>query len=350
MALRSVDNPPNPWHGAHVEWIDAPQPAQLKVYEEDAKSLITEHDSPDIGFRFGANPYRGCQHACAYCYARPTHEYLDFGAGTDFDTKIVVKTNAAEVLALELAPKRSGRHPLDGQPLVLSGDTECYQPLEAHYELTRRCLEVCRARGVGVAIITKSALVRRDIDLLARIERDGGAMVNITVPFLDPRTARAIEPWAPTPKTRFEAMRALSEAGVEVGVSCAPLIPGLNESDLPQILEQAHAHGAKRAFMTLLRLPTSVLPVFRERMAAAFPERIHKIEHAIQEMRGGAWNDAQFGARMRGTGPRWELTRALFELTCRRLGLNDGEGRLGQPGEARAGASRSARQQQGELF
>ena len=337
MPLRAVENPPNPWHGAHVEWIDAPPPAQLKVYEEEAKSLVVEHDSPDIGFRFGANPYRGCQHACAYCYARPTHEYLDFGAGTDFDTKIVVKTNAPELLAKELATNR-----LDGQPLVLSGNTDCYQPLEAHYRLTRRCLEACRARGVGVAIITKGALVRRDIDILARIAREGGATVNITVPFLDAEVARAIEPLAPSPRTRFDAMRALSEAGIEVGVSCAPMIPGLNDSDLPRILEAAQAHGARRAFMTMLRLPASVLPVFRERIATAFPDRAKKIEHAILEMRGGRWNEADFGRRMRGEGERWKMVESLFRVTCRRLGLDDGEARLARPDDKRG--------RQGELF
>ena len=337
MALRSVANPPNPWHGAHVEWIDAPPPARLHVYEEEAKSLVTENDSPDVGFRFGANPYRGCQHACAYCYARPTHEYLDFGAGTDFDTRIVVKTNAHEVLAKELASPR-----LAGQTIVFSGNTDCYQPLEAHYGLTRRCLEACRVRGAAVAVITKSAIVRRDIDILARLAREGGASVTISVPVLDPAVARAVEPLAPAPRTRFEAMKALADAGVEVGVSCAPLVPGLNDSDAPRILETAHAHGARRAFMTLVRLPSSVLPVFRERMAAAFPERLSKIEHAIQEMRGGAWNDSGFGGRMRGQGERWKTSLALFEATCRRLGMNDSEAQLPRPANLRG--------RQGELF
>jgi DNA repair photolyase len=336
---RPVSNPPNPWHSRSVEWLDEAPPARLEVFEEEARSALVENESPDVGFRFGVNPYRGCQHACAYCYARASHQYLDLGAGTDFERKIVVKTNVAELLALELA-----RPALRGETIVFSGNTDAWQPLEASYELTRRCLEACLARSSPVAAITKATLVRRDAELLARIARRASARVYVSIPFARAEAARAMEPGAPTPERRFETLRVLHEAGVPVGVSLAPLIPGLNEADVPEILERAREAGAARAFQTLVRLPAEVLPVFRERLAGALPERARKIERAIRELRGGRWYDPRFGARMRGEGPRWEAARALFELTARRLGYEEG-GVEGVGGDAsRAGA------RQGELF
>lgn len=317
---RLVSNPPNPWLSRHVEWLDEPPVAELVVYEEEAKSLITENDSPDVGFRFGINPYRGCQHACAYCYARPSHQYLGFGAGTDFDRRIVVKTNAPELLARELA-RRSWR----GDVIAVSGNTDCYQPLEASYELTRRCLAACHARSNPVGIVTKSALVRRDADLLAAMARRGGVHVTITIPFLDEDVARKLEPGAPTPNKRFETLRALSDAGIPTGIALAPLIPGLNDPDIPRLLERAADCGATGSFMTLLRLPAEVLPVWRERVAAALPERAKKIESAILDVRGGQMNRSEFGRRMSGSGPRWEAIEQLFAIHRRRLGLDRGE-------------------------
>jgi DNA repair photolyase len=315
--MRPISNPPNPWLSTQVEYLDEPPPAELEVYEELAKSALSENESPDIGFRWSVNPYRGCQHACAYCYARPTHQYLGFGAGTDFERRIVVKTNVHELLARELARTSWKR-----EQVVFSGNTDCYQPLEASYELTRRCLEACRARHTPVGVITKSTLVRRDLALLAQLARGPGASVHVSIPFLDERTGRAIEPGAPSPRRRFETLKLLSQAGIETGVSISPLVPGLNESDVAGILERAREAGATRAFMTLLRLPAEVLPVFRERLAAAFPERVRKVENGIREMKLGAWNRSEFGQRMRGSGPRWEAIRSLFEIQCRRLGLD----------------------------
>jgi DNA repair photolyase len=348
---RPVSNPPNPWHSRHVEWLEEPPAARLEVFEEEAKTVLSSNDSPDVSFRWSVNPYRGCQHGCAYCYARASHQYLDLGAGTDFERKIVVKTNAPECLSLELA-----RPSLRGETIVFSGNTDCYQPLEATYALTRRCLTVCRDRHNPVAVITKSALVRRDAALLAEIARRTHARVFVSIPFADADVARRIEPGASSPSRRFETLRILSEAGVPTGVSLAPLVPGLNESDVPEILERARAAGADVAFQTLVRLSAEVLPVFKQRIAEAFPERARKIASALREQRGGRWNDSRFGTRMHGEGPRWDAVRALFELHCRRLGFNAREGADATREDARATregrfeARRAKDAGQGELF
>jgi len=320
---RPVSNPPNPWQSEHIEWLGPPPPARLQVFEERAKSVVSSNDSPDVPFRFSVNPYRGCQHACAYCYARPTHQLLGFGAGTDFDKKIVVKTNAAEVLRRELS-----RPALSGQPLAFSGITDCYQPLEASYRLTRACLEVCLERGNPVALITKSSLVRRDADVLARLARSAGARVYVSIPFADPDLARRLEPGTPTPSDRFETIELLSAAGVSTGIVIAPLVPALNESDIPRILERARGAGATSAFVTLLRLPAEVLPVFQSRLEEALPERARHVLAALSDVRAGRLGESRFGRRMRGSGARWEATLRLFELQCRRLGMRfreDGE-------------------------
>ncbi len=318
MSFKHIQNPPNPWHSAYVEWIDAPPPpADLEVYEESAKTIVSENDSPDLGFRFSVNPYRGCFHACAYCYARPTHQYWDFGAGTDFDRKIIVKINAAEKLR-ETFLKKSWR----GERIVFSGNTDCYQPLEASYELTRGCLEVCREFRNPVALITKSALVRRDAELIGAIARTAQAYAHISIPFSDAAMARKIEPHAPSPAARFSAMRALADAGVPVGVALAPVIPGLNDSQIAEILERAKESGATFAFRVMLRLPAEVKDVFLERLKGAYPDRYNKVVHAVMEMRGGKLYDSRFGARGRGSGERWDAIEWLFDLTCKRLGLN----------------------------
>lgn len=320
-----------------MEWLEEPPRAELVVYEEQAKSVLSENESPDVGFRFSVNPYRGCQHACGYCYARPSHQYIGFGAGTDFDQRIVVKVNAPEVLARELM-----RPSWKGETIVFSGNTDCYQPLEASYELTRRCLEVCLARANPIGMVTKGALVRRDVDVLAKLARRAGARVYVSIPFLDEEVGRKLEPGAPAPRKRFEALRALSDAGVPTGIAIAPVIPGLNEPDIPRLLERAAACGARSAFMTLLRLPAEVLPVFRERVAEALPERAKRIESAIRDVRGGAMNQSAFGKRMSGTGPRWDTIEQLFDVHVRRFGMNRDLERMERP--ARPIAC------QGELF
>ena len=324
---RRVSNPPNPWSSGHVEWLGEPPQVELEVFEEEAKSILTRNESPDVPFRYGVNPYRGCQHACAYCYARPTHQYLGFGAGTDFDARIVAKVNAPELLEKALSKRNWERWPVN-----FSGVTDAYQPLEASYQLTRRCLEVCARYHNPVAIVTKGALVRRDVDLLATIEeraRGGGgeppstrpgAEVYVSIPFADDDTGRRIEPLGAAPSMRFETLRVLSEAGIPTGVALAPIIPGLNDADVPEILTRAHAAGARRAFLILLRLPAEVHDVFRERLESAFPLRAERVWNALAEMRGGTVKDSRFGSRMEGTGPRWDTIRQLFEVHCRRLG------------------------------
>lgn len=351
---RPVSNPPNPWTagaGYEVDWLGEPPAARLEVFEETAKSILSTNDSPDVPFTWSVNPYRGCQHACAYCYARTGHQYLGYGAGTDFDTKIVVKRNAVELLRQALA-----RGKTRGDWVAFSGVTDPYQPLEASYRLTRGCLEACAEFGQPVGLITKSALVRRDVDVLARIagahpvagsEGANGARVFLSIPFADEETARAIEPWAATPAKRFEALRALSDAGVPTGVSISPLIPGLNEADIPVILERARDAGASHAFMILLRLPGEVAPVFRTRLHATLPLRAERVMSALEEARSGQRRRSDFGDRMHGEGARWKATRDLFDLWCRKLGFSTNRESDVEPLSPRPSGGRAV---QGELF
>jgi len=318
--LKRVWNPPNPWAATEVEWLGEPPAAELEVYEEEVRRALAENDSPDVGFRWSLNPYRGCFHACGYCYSRSSHQYWGFGAGTDFDRKIVVKTNVAEKLREEFL-----RPSWKGDPIALSGNTDCYQPLEAVYGLTRRVLEVCREFRNPVCLITKGALIRRDLDLLAAMSRETRVSATLSIPFADDATGRAIEPGASLPSQRFETLRMLSEAGVPTGIGIAPVIPGLNDSHIAELLERARAAGAKRAFLILIRLSGQTLPVFEQRLAEAFPDRANKIFHAIEEMRGGKRNETEFHRRMVGRGPRWETIEALFDAQCRRLGINAGD-------------------------
>ena len=315
--IRLVSNPPNPWESTHAEWIGEPPEARLEVFEEEAKSILAENESPDIGFRWSLNPYRGCFHSCSYCYSRSSHEYLGFGAGTDFDRKIVVKVNAPELLRRQvLKPSWTG------ETIAFSGNTDCYQPLEAVYALTRRCLEICAEFRNPIAVITKGALVRRDIALLAQMARETATSVCLSIPFPDDAMSRAIEPNASLPSQRFETLRLLSQAGIPTAVGVAPVIPGLNDSQIAEVLERARAAGATSAFMQLVRLAGRTLPVFRERLELAFPDRAAKVWSAITQTRGGKVNESEFGKRMHGTGPRWDAIESLFEAQCRRLGFN----------------------------
>ena len=266
MALIAIDNPPNPWHAHHVEWLDAPPPAEFRVYEERCASILSMNRSPDVGFTWSVNPYRGCQHGCAYCYARPSHQRLDFGAGTDFERRIVVKVNAAEKLA-----EAFDRPGWAGERVVFSGNTDCYQPLEASYGLTRALLSVCAAYRNPVGVITRSAIIRRDVDILAELATVADVSVYVSVPFADARLARRLEPGAPTPRVRFETMRVLADAGIRVGVAVAPIIPGLNDEQVVDVLEAARDAGAGSAFLTLLRLPDELPEVFLPRLRDAAP-------------------------------------------------------------------------------
>lgn len=335
---RPVDNPPNPWLGTHVEYLDAPPDARLEVFVDHARTILSHNDAPDVPYRWSLNPYRGCMHACAYCYARPSHQHLGFGAGTDFDRKIVVKPDAAALLR-EAFSKRSWV----GEAVMFSGNTDCYQPLEASYRLTRACLEVCAEHRNPVGVITKSALVRRDIDVLAGLARVSAARVMFSIPFARDEDALRIEPWAARVSRRFEAMRALSDAGVSTGVSVSPVIPGLNDHDIPEVLERARAAGASAAFMIPLRLPAEVGEVFEARLREAFPSRAARVMSQLVDIRRGRLDERRVGLRMRGTGPRWEIVRQLFHAHARRLGL-DGAGEVEAPGRFRRPSA------QGELF
>jgi len=317
--MRHIKNPPNPWLVTHQEWIGEPPPVKLEVYEETAtRSIITRNDSPDVSFDYSVNCYRGCPHACTYCFSRPTHEYLGFGAGTDFESKIVAKVRAPELLRAELMQPR-----WSGEMLMFSFTSDPYVPLEANYELTRRCLEVCLEFRNPIGILTKSALIRRDTDLIAELVREAEATVCFTIPFADHESARALEPQAPFPEARFGAMRALADAGIPVGIGIAPLVPGLNESQIPELLERARDAGARTAFLNLLRLPGSVAPYFEERLRAALPLRAERILNRIRDVRGGKLNESEFGKRMEGTGPYWDMVVQSFKLHCRKLGFNE---------------------------
>lgn len=315
--MRRVLNPPNPFDRYSVEWLGEPPPAPVEVYEESARSILATNDSPDIPFRWSVNPYRGCQHACAYCYARRTHEYLGYGAGTDFDTRIVAKINAPELLADALARPRWRR-----EMIAFSGVTDCYQPVEAVYQLTRRCLEVCRDRANPIGVVTKSYLVTRDIDILADLARRDLARVYISIPIADEAMARAIEPHAPRPSRRLDAIKALSDAGVPTGVMVAPIIPGLSDRGIATVLEHAAKRGARYAGFIPLRLPGAVREVFFERLAKAAPEAVRRVEARIRDLRGGRLNDPRYGERMRGAGPYWDAVHALFQKTASRVGLD----------------------------
>ncbi|MCB0344950.1 MAG: PA0069 family radical SAM protein [Bdellovibrionales bacterium] len=318
--LRRVSNPPNPYSLSTVEYLGEQPPVKLTVFEEAAASIISRNKSPDIGFEYSINPYRGCFHACSYCYARPTHQYIDFGAGTDFERKIVIKVNAAERLR-EAFMKRSWK----GDTLVFSGVTDCYQPLEASYELTRKCLEVCLEFRNPVSIITKGALILRDLELLRELNQAARAHVTISLAFSDGEMARAVEPHAPHPSARLRALRELSSAGIKTAVALSPIIPGLNDTQIPEVLQRASDAGAQTAFMTLLRLPAEVKDVFLERTKEAFPQRFGKIVSSITAMKAGQLNRSQFGKRMQGEGQRWDAISWLFDSSCERLGLNSGE-------------------------
>ncbi len=286
------------------------------MYEETAKSILSKNDSPDLPFNWSVNPYRGCQHACAYCYARPYHELLGFGAGTDFDTRLIVKPNAAELLRHALL-KPGWR----GESINFSGITDCYQPIEACYGITRQCLEVCADLCNPAVVVTKGFLVVRDADVLARLNDRGSARVLLSIPFADVETSKLIEPQAPAPDRRFEAMRRLRDAGVPVGVLVSPIIPGLNDRDVPRILERAADCGATSCAFIPLRLPGSVEAVFLKRLRAAMPLRAGKIINRLHEMRGGKLDEPRFGHRMRGAGAYWESIRDLFEISRKRYGL-----------------------------
>src|SRR5438876_807846 len=319
MVPRPISNPPNPWLSTEVEYLEEIPPAELEVYEDHTREILAHNDTPDVGFSWSVNPYRGCFHACAYCYARPTHEYLGLGAGTDFERKITVKPDAPRLLR-EAFDRRSWQ----GELVVFSGVTDCYQPLEASYRLTRGCLEVCAEYRNPVGIITKSPLIERDLDVLQDLHLNARISVSVSVPIWDREHAHAIEPYVATPRRRMKTIERLAAAGLNVGVNVAPVIPGLSDADIPRILEAAHAAGARRAGFVFLRLPGSVKQVFELRLRESLPLRADRVLNRVRDARGGKLYDSRWGVRGRGEGTYAKAARALFDATVKRLRMNEG--------------------------
>ncbi|MBN1205091.1 MAG: PA0069 family radical SAM protein [Myxococcaceae bacterium] len=316
MKPRAVSNPPNPWASTEVEYLEEIPPARLEVLEDHTREVLSHNNSPDVPFTWSVNAYRGCMHACAYCYARPTHEYLSMGAGTDFETRIVVKPHAPELLREAFERPR-----WQGEPVVFSGVTDCYQPLEASLRLTRRCLEVCAEYRNPVGIITKAPLIERDLDVLRTLAREARLWVSVSVPFHNAELARAIEPYVATPQRRLLTIERLAAAGISVAVSVAPIIPGLNDEDIAKVLAAAREAGATRAHYSLVHLPGPVKEVFEERLRAKLPLRAERVLHRIRETRGGELSDARFHHRMRGEGLYAQTIARLFDTAARRVGM-----------------------------
>jgi DNA repair photolyase len=316
-------NPPNRFERRHVELdpevlaADADAPL-TELIDDPSRSIIATNDSPDVGFDASVNPYRGCSHGCVYCFARPTHEYLGYSAGLDFETKILVKRRAPEMLREALA--RPSWRP---RVVAMSGVTDPYQPVERRMEVTRGCLEVLAEFRNPVAIVTKSDLVTRDADLLGELAGHRAAVVNLSITTLRNDLKRAMEPRAALPEKRLEAIRRLADAGIPTGVMVAPVIPGLTDHEMPEILERAAEAGAVRAGWIMLRLPHAVKDLFADWLERHFPDRREKVLNRLRDLRGGVLYDPRYGARMRGDGPFAEQVRRVFEVSCRRVGLNE---------------------------
>lgn len=319
------ENPPNRFERLRVEvdedaWVDdEPRPLKTVFLRDDSQSVLSQNDAEDLSFDYGLNPYRGCEHGCAYCYARTYHEYLGFSAGLDFESKIVVKPDAPELLEKALA--KPGYKP---GVISLSGVTDCYQPVERKMELTRRCLEVLARFRNPVVVITKNALVARDVDHLAELASFRAVAVYLSITTLDPALARILEPRASSPRARLETIRTLAEAGIPAGVSAAPMIPGLNDSEMPEILKQAADHGASFAAYSLVRLPGAVATVFEGWLERHRPLAREKILNRIRAVHEGALNSNRAGTRMRGSGEAAAQWKTLFHACCRRNGLQPG--------------------------
>lgn len=323
-------NPANPFEALHLEddpeWLEelardpdaVPPSARTQLFTDDTQTLITKNTSPDLSFDFSLNPYRGCEHGCAYCYARRYHEFLGWSSGLDFESKLLVKPRAPELLRAELL-KKSWR----GGKLACSGVTDCYQPVERRLKITRGCLEVLAEFRQPVVVITKNHLITRDIDHLRELAKwqAGAALLSVTT--LDPALAAALEPRASSPRMRLAAIRALTDAGVPAGVSVAPVIPGLNDHEIPAILAAARDAGAQFAAYSILRLPGSVAGVFQHWLARnVSPETAGKILRRLRDLRGGKLNELRPGIRMRGEGELAEQIGRIFKVTARRLGLD----------------------------
>ncbi|WP_186248232.1 PA0069 family radical SAM protein [Burkholderia gladioli] len=291
---------------------------RTQVFDERAKSILTRNASPDIPFNVSLNPYRGCEHGCIYCFARPTHSYLGLSPGLDFESRIYAKVNAAELLEREL-----GKRGYVPEPIALGVNTDAYQPCERERRITREVIQVMHDHGQPFAAITKSSLIERDLDLLAPMAERGQVMAAVTITTLDADLARALEPRAATPSRRLRTIRALAEAGVPVGVSIAPVIPFVTEPDMERVLEACFEAGATHASYIVLRLPWEVAPLFREWLGAHFPDRAERVMARVRDMRGGKDYESDFASRMKGEGLWADLLKQRFQKAVKRLGLNE---------------------------
>jgi DNA repair photolyase len=323
-------NPPNRFEALHLEPLDIGyedeenrERPRTVFYKDSSRSVLAKNDSPDVPFNYSLNPYRGCEHGCIYCYARPSHEYLGFSAGLDFETKILVKHDAPELL--EEAFKRRSWKP---QMVALSGNTDCYQPVERTLQLTRRCLEVFLRYRNPVGIITKNALITRDLDILKELARLDLLLTTISVTSLDAGLLRRMEPRTSAPQKRLETIAELSSNGIPVSVIVAPVIPGLTDEEIPAILKEAAARGASSAAYTILRLPGPVEPLFIEWLERELPGSAAKVLGRIRGMRGGKLSESRFGTRMKGEGEVARTVKQLFDLSRRKLGLSNREVRF----------------------
>jgi DNA repair photolyase len=339
----AASNPTNRFETLSYEPSDHEEPddpsRHTVLLRDNTRTIINYNDSPDVGFSASINPYRGCEHGCIYCFARPNHEYLGFSAGLDFETKILVKENAPALLRRELlSPKWMP------QVIAISGVTDAYQPIERRLQLTRRCLEVLVEFQNPVVIITKNELVARDIDLLGKLARINGVLVFVSVTSLDGELARELEPRASHPSRRLAAIETLSAAGIPTGVLVAPVIPGLTDHEMPGIVAAVAKAGAVAAGYVPLRLPYGVAPLFEEWLTLHRPLQKQKILNRIRDVRGGRLNDPNFGSRLQGSGAYADHLSELFELSCRKAGLNSSRPVLS------AGAFRKPGPSQMQLF
>ncbi len=317
----AAGNPTNRFEKIHFERDEDWNPdddfaPRTQFLRDTTQTFITRNNSPDVGFETSINPYRGCEHGCIYCFARPTHEYLGFSAGLDFETRIMVKEDGPELLRKELSSSK-----WSPQTIVMSGVTDCYQPIERKLQLTRRCLAVLGEFRNPVAIITKNHLVTRDIDLLGELAAHNAALVNVSITTLDATLTPRLEPRASLPRHRLAAVQELTAAGIPVNVMVAPVIPCITDHEMPQIIQAAADAGAVSAGYVPVRLPWAVAPLFEEWVGRHFPDRKEKVLNRIRDIRGGKLNDPNFGSRMRGEGIFAAQIQKMFEVACRRAGL-----------------------------
>ena len=329
----NLDDSSPPYQG--WEGDDTASAPATQFLKDTSRSIIAYNDSPDVGFEASINPYRGCEHGCIYCYARPTHEYLGFSPGLDFETKILVKEDAPELLRRELMSPR-----WQPQTIAISGVTDCYQPAERRFQLTRRCLQVLAEFRNPVIIVTKSHLVVRDIDVLTELSRYEAAAVFLSLTSLDADLAGVMEPRATRPAGRLAAIEALNQAGIPVGFMIAPVIPGLNDHEIPAVVSAAVQAGAGYAGFVMLRLPFAIKELFESWLLRNFPEKRDKVLSRIREVRGGKLNDPRFGSRMSGEGAIADAIADVFKLACRKAGIEGRGPKLStasfrRPGEQR---------------